>query len=57
MQGIVVPHTIAANFGDHNKALVLATLGTLGTVMSFAGPFTGSLSDRCVLSTGGAPAN
>ena len=80
--GIVVPHTIAANFGDHEKALVLASLGithpapsvqkrevvgrfsqrtamgelqpfvrvlcpgTLGTIMSFAGPFIGSLSDR-----------
>ena len=44
--GIVVPHTIGENFGDHNKALVLATLGTLGTVMSFASPFMGSLSDR-----------
>eukprot|EP01052_Picozoa_sp_SAG31_P019578 SAG31_NODE_1432_length_8373_cov_8.838289_13_plen_340_part_00 len=44
--GMVVPHTIAANFGSHEKALVLASLGTLGTVMSFAGPFIGTLSDR-----------
>jgi hypothetical protein len=44
--GIVVPHTISENFGSQDKAFVLATLGTLGTVMSFASPFTGSLSDR-----------
>jgi MFS family permease len=44
--GIVVPNAISENFGDHDKALVLATLGTLGTIMSFVGPFTGSLSDR-----------
>jgi MFS family permease len=44
--GIVVPHTLAVIYGDKEKAFVLATLGTLGTVMSFASPFTGSLSDR-----------
>ena len=44
--GIVWPHTISQVFGDNNKALVLGALGTMGTVIGFASPLVGSLSDR-----------
>ena len=44
--GVVVPTAIGETFGDDDKAFVLATLGTLGTIMGFAAPFSGSLSDR-----------
>ena len=44
--GIVVPNAVAENFGDRDKAFVLATLGTLGTIMGFAAPVFGSFSDR-----------
>ena len=44
--GIVFPDTLAEMYGDRDKAFVLATTGTIGTVMGFFGPFTGSLSDR-----------
>lgn len=44
--GIVFPQTISEMFGHDDKALVLASIGTIGCVIGFMGPFTGSLSDR-----------
>ena len=44
--GIVWPHTISQVFGKKDKALVLGGLATMGTVIGFAGPLVGSLSDR-----------
>eukprot|EP01047_Picozoa_sp_COSAG01_P052927 COSAG01_NODE_5617_length_4143_cov_2.188180_2_plen_291_part_00 len=44
--GIVFPQTISELFGKEDKALVLASIGTIGCVIGFFGPFTGSLSDR-----------
>ena len=42
----VFPQTISEMFGHEDKALVLASVGTIGCVIGFMGPFTGSLSDR-----------
>jgi hypothetical protein len=42
--GIVYPNTLAKMY--ENPAFVLAITGTIGTIMGFLGPFTGSLSDR-----------
>jgi hypothetical protein len=44
--GIVFPHTVSVVFGTADKALVLGAIGTMGTVISFAGPIVGSISDR-----------
>lgn len=44
--GIVWPHTISQIFGKADKALVLGAVGTMGTLIGFAGPLVGTLSDR-----------